>query len=575
MQHYLNVPFAQKDAAKALGARWDGAARKWYVPAGLDLGLFAAWSADGVPAVVAPAPSALPALAGGSGLALPASDQGISLSRLLQCVASAVAQAFSAGVWTTVEVVQANLRNGHVFLEVSERDAEGRVLAKANAAIWATTAARILPEFEQATGATLAAGIKLLVRARPVFKPQFGFSLEIDAIDPAFTLGDLEARKREIRQRLQAEGLFDRNRQLPPPWDYRRLLVVAPEGGAGLGDFRREADRLQRHGLCDFDYVFSRFQGEGAAAEITAALRSGLAAAPAGLDAVVLIRGGGAVNDLAWLNDYTLAEALCRLEYPVVTGIGHERDSTVLDEVAQQKFDTPSKVVAGIEQHIVRRSREVQAMFEATATQARRSLQTARADAERHVAAVEKAARAEVGEARQNTLQRWSDIRLAAVTTVHRARAATVRDLQAVRQDATRTIVQARDSSRQHWQRVDGASRSALLQARAGTEAAWTRTLDQARHRAGTAARAVDVQRERVQDLSRKHIATARAGADALVREIAGQGPQKTLSRGFALVRTPEGDTVTRAQDVQARQAVELTFHDGSVTATLTASPKP
>ena len=575
MQHYLNVPFAQKDAAKALGARWDGAARKWYVPAGLDLGLFAAWSADGVPAVVAPAPSALPALAGGSGLALPASAQGISLSRLLQGVASAVAQAFSAGVWTTVEVVQANLRNGHVFLEVSERDAEGRVLAKANAAIWATTAARILPEFEQATGATLAAGIKLLVRARPVFKPQFGFSLEIDAIDPAFTLGDLEARKREIRQRLQAEGLFDRNRQLPPPWDYRRLLVVAPEGGAGLGDFRREADRLQRHGLCDFDYVFSRFQGEGAAAEITAALRSGLAAAPAGLDAVVLIRGGGAVNDLAWLNDYMLAEALCRLEYPVVTGIGHERDSTVLDEVAQQKFDTPSKVVAGIEQHIVRRSREVQAMFEATATQARRSLQTARADAERHVAAVEKAARAEVGEARQNTLQRWSDIRLAAVTTVHRARAATVRDLQAVRQDATRTIVQARDSSRQHWQRVDSASRSALLQARAGTEAAWTRTLDQARHRAGTAARAVDVQRERVQDLSRKHIATARAGADALVREIAGQGPQKTLSRGFALVRTPEGDTVTRAQDVQARQAVELTFHDGSVTATLTASPKP
>lgn len=103
-------------------------------------------------------------------------------------------------------MLDARLRNGHVYLELSERDVAGQVLAKANGMIWASNASRILPDFERATGATLGPGIKLLVRARPVFKPQYGFSLELDAIDSGYTLGDLEARKREIRERLLAQS---------------------------------------------------------------------------------------------------------------------------------------------------------------------------------------------------------------------------------------------------------------------------------------------------------------------------------------------------------------------------------
>ncbi|UUZ66199.1 hypothetical protein LP417_34780 (plasmid) [Polaromonas sp. P1-6] len=140
-------------------------------------------------------------------------------------------------------------------------------MAKANAVIWQSTANTILPEFRRATGAQLAPGIKLLVRARPVFKAQYGFSLEIDAIDPEYTLGDLEARKREIRARLQAEGVFTANKQVPAPWDFNAVLVIAPEGGAGLGDFQAEANRLETLGICRFTYAFSRFQGEGAARE--------------------------------------------------------------------------------------------------------------------------------------------------------------------------------------------------------------------------------------------------------------------------------------------------------------------
>ena len=201
---------------------------------------------------------------------------GISLSQLLAGVSQLVAQSFPAGLWTLVEVLDARLRNGHVYLELSERDASGQLLAKANGMIWASNASRILPEFERATGATLGPGIKLLVRARPVFKPQYGFSLELDAIDSGYTLGDLEARKREIRERLQREGLYARQKQLALPWDYQHLLVIAPEGGAGLGDFQAEAARLQRHGVCRFDYAYSRFQGEGAAAEIRRVLLKAL-----------------------------------------------------------------------------------------------------------------------------------------------------------------------------------------------------------------------------------------------------------------------------------------------------------
>jgi exodeoxyribonuclease VII large subunit len=294
--------------------------------------------------------------------------RGIPLSRLLNGVSAAVAQAFAGGVWTLVEVSEATIRNGHVYLDLSERDSSGQLVAKARATIWASTAARLLPEFERATGAVIAAGLKLLVRARPVFKSQYGLSLEIDAIDAGYTLGDLEARKKEIRTRLQQEGVFEHNRRLPPPWDYRLVLVVAPQDAAGLGDFRKEAERLSSFGVCRFVYAHSRFQGEGAAREIVAAARSALAeltsgsqaqaittltgsaaaAVPTGPDAVVIIRGGGAVNDLAWLDDYELARFICDQAIPVLTGIGHARDSTLADEVAHLRFDTPARSSAAL-----------------------------------------------------------------------------------------------------------------------------------------------------------------------------------------------------------------------------------
>lgn len=503
---YLIVPFKDKDTAKALGARWDAVQRLWFVPDGRDLTAFALWlPPESALALATPVESGDIALlkTAASELA-PYAKKGVSLSSLLAGVSQAVAQAYRVGVWTLVEVVELRANGGHVFLGVSERDASGAVLAKTSAVIWKSTADSILPAFERDTGAQLAPGIKLLVRARPVFKPLHGFSLEIDAIDSEYTLGDLEARKREIRERLQAEGVFGNNRQLPDPWDYNHVLVVAPQGGAGLGDFQAEADRLQQHGVCQFTYAFSRFQGEGAARELADGLQlalqewTGSHAAPP--DAIAIIRGGGAVNDLAWLNDYDLSRLICDSGIPVLTGIGHERDNTVLDEVAHTRFDTPSKVVAGIEQVVVQRVREACANFEQLIHSAAYGAQSMRGSIAALDATIQAQARRHL--ARSVDVDAWMQ-----------------GILEHMRRDIGQTIGMADDA----------------LNA--------------------------------VATLAESHLHDGAIRAQALMLEIAGQGPDKTLRRGFALVRDQSGKPITRARATQATEPIEIEFHDGRVVA--------
>mgnify|MGYP000899773174 FL=1 len=573
---YLTVSFKDKDAAKALGARWDGVQRQWYVPEGRELAPFAQWLPAGMVAVSETASMALStALQDGSStrgtnLAL-AGKKGVSLSSLLAGVSQAVAQAYRAGVWTLVEVVELRANGGHVFMGVSERDASGAVLAKSSAVIWQSTANTILPEFERATGAQLAPGIKLLVRARPVFKPLHGFSIEIDAIDPEYTLGDLEARKREIRERLQSEGVFAANKQLPSPWDFNAVLVVAPEGGAGLGDFQAEANRLEQFGFCRFTYVYSRFQGEGAAKEICDALQAALDAwlyAETGPpDAVVIIRGGGAVNDMAWLNDYDLARFICDLNIPVLTGIGHERDNTVLDEVANTRFDTPSKVAAGIEQVISRRTAEAKAHFEGIHNRARQLVQSVKAD----------------------TVAMESSIRSEGLRHLSQGRLESFELINGIRLDAVQAVRAAAESSRETLQDVKAAAVTQLADAKREVPLAWGQITLGAGHAVQTAHALAGGLVDGVLDLTRRAVADARAlsgtamdtvgtssrqrlreskdRSETLIREIAGQGPDKTLKRGFALVRTQTGKPVTRAAQTTTGAALEIEFSDGKVNA--------
>ena len=547
---FLDVPFKEKDQAKALGARWDGDARKWYAPAGKDLALFKAWlpatSLSDVKSAQTPQTNelALACAVGTTGLA--AIRKGIRLSELLAGVAQSVAQAFPAGVWTIVDVVEARTKDGHVYLELAERDAQGSVLATARASIWASAASRILPEFERATGASIAPGIKLLVRAKPVFKARYGLGIEIDAIDPEYTLGDLEARKREIRTRLMQEGVIDANRSLPSPWDYNAILVLAPQGAAGLGDFQAEAQRLEYFGVCRFVYAHSRFQGEGAPREIRLALLAALdewnGSAP---DAVVIIRGGGAVNDLAWLNDYELAATVCTLAIPVLTGIGHERDSTILDEVAHMRFDTPSKVIGGIEQVIRKRVADIRSNFEQLTASANRMVNNARTQNEQQFNAIQSGALRTLTLTRNMASELVNDMHLCAIQNLHNAKQASHHFLSDVRHQA----------------------HLGLSKARSGAAARLDSIFDRA---AMDLVRSRDNLRLDLRDIAtsaRRTLADARTSSTTLFREIAGQGPEKTLGRGFAIVRNNKGKPITAQSQVTDGESIDIEFRDGHLTA--------
>ncbi|MGE8572511.1 MULTISPECIES: exodeoxyribonuclease VII large subunit [unclassified Acinetobacter] len=292
------------------------------------------------------------------------SDVQLTLSEYLSAVKEVIQLAFNDAVWVKAEIRNLNIKGGHYYLELAEKEQESdRVIASCKATIWKFTANKVVGKFERESGIELSRDLNVLVKVRAKFDPQYGFSVNIEEIDSSFTLGDLARRYQQILEKLTSEGLIHKNRNLPAPFDIQHVLVIAPENAAGLGDFKKDADALQHAGVCEFVYHAATFQGNTAAQSIRDALALGLRqwandfqTAP---DLIVIIRGGGAVNDLAYLNDYDLAALLSKRSVPIWVGIGHEKDRTILDEIAHRSFDTPSKVIGGIRNHIVERTQEV------------------------------------------------------------------------------------------------------------------------------------------------------------------------------------------------------------------------
>jgi len=292
------------------------------------------------------------------------SDFQLSLSEYLSMVQEVIKITFDESVWVKAEIRNLSIKGGHYYLELAEKEENtDKVIASCKATIWKFSAAKMVLKFERESGIELSKNLNVLIKVKATFNPQYGFSLNIEDINSSYTLGDIAQRYQQILERLTSEGLTNKNKQLPPPFDIQNVLVIAPENAAGLGDFKKDADALNKAGVCHFIYHTATFQGNTAAVSIINSLGDGLRqwakdfkAAP---DLIVIIRGGGAVNDLAYLNDYDLAALLCKRSVPIWVGIGHEKDRTILDEIAHRSFDTPSKVIGGIRNVIVERTQKV------------------------------------------------------------------------------------------------------------------------------------------------------------------------------------------------------------------------
>ena len=279
----------------------------------------------------------------------------LSLLELNALIRRSVQACFPDSYWVQAELsdVRAN-SSGHCYLEFVQKDPSGNSLvAKARGIIWSGTYFRLKPYFESETGQAFVSGIKVLVKVSVNFHELYGYSLTVLDIDPTYTLGDMARRRREILSRLQQEGVLTLNKELELPELMQRVAVISSPTAAGYGDF---CNQLAHN---DFGFVFytrlfpAVMQGEKVERSVISALDR-IYREVDHWDVVVIIRGGGATSDLSGFDTYELAANCAQFPLPVITGIGHERDDTVIDMVAHTRVKTPTAAAEFLVNHLRR-----------------------------------------------------------------------------------------------------------------------------------------------------------------------------------------------------------------------------
>ncbi|WP_167619315.1 exodeoxyribonuclease VII large subunit [Maribellus sediminis] len=269
--------------------------------------------------------------------------QQLTLSELNEQIKGALLDAFPGAVWVVAEVSELKEnRSGHCYLELIEK-AGSDIVARSRATIWSYSYRMLKPYFETTTGQLFTQGIKVLVQATVEFHPAYGMSLNIKDIDPTYTVGDMALQRKEIIERLQKEGVFEMNKELDLPMVPQKIAVISSATAAGYQDFMNQLESNE-YGFVFYTKLFEAYmQGAEAVPSIIQALER-IFQYEDFFDAVVIIRGGGATADLSSFDSYDLAINITQFPLPVITGIGHEKDDTIIDLVAHTRLKTPTAV---------------------------------------------------------------------------------------------------------------------------------------------------------------------------------------------------------------------------------------
>lgn len=271
------------------------------------------------------------------------SNNAISLSELNTQIKSAIKNVFNASYWIVAEISEINInRTGHCYLELIEKDElSDKIKAKSRATIWAYTFRMIKPYFETSTGRELTAGLKIMVNVTVEFHEIYGMSLNIIDIEPTYTIGDLAKKRLEIIKRLEKEGIINMNKELEIPLVAQKIAVISSDTAAGYGDFVNQLENNNNSYKFYYKLFPALMQGDKAEESIINALDK-IYKYEDFFDIVVIIRGGGSKSDLSCFDSYWLAYNITQFPLPVVSGIGHERDDTIVDIVANVKVKTPT-----------------------------------------------------------------------------------------------------------------------------------------------------------------------------------------------------------------------------------------
>lgn len=282
---------------------------------------------------------------------------GLSLFELNSLVRDVLETTLDKDYWVEAELSEVREVRGHCYMELVQKELFGNTpVARASAKCWQRTWMQLQPRFEQATGQTFHAGLKVLLRVHVNFHEAYGFSWIVNDIDPTYTMGEMARRRQEIVRQLKEEGVFDLQRELELPMFCQRIAVISSSNAAGYGDFCNQlADN--DFGLQFYVKLFpATMQGEGVEQSIIEALNyiyeSHSGTEGGRFDCVVIIRGGGATADLSGFDTLALAENVANFPIPIITGIGHERDESVLDMVAHTRVKTPTAAAAFLIDHL-------------------------------------------------------------------------------------------------------------------------------------------------------------------------------------------------------------------------------
>ena len=273
----------------------------------------------------------------------------ITLAQLQGRISTALAEALPLPVWVSAEVADLKINaSGHCYIELIEKDEKsGTTLAQARATIWRSQVMSTIGRFEQESGQRLTKGMKILFRATVQHHAVYGMSLQIQQIDAMHTIGDMERRKQQTIEQLQKEGVWDMNRSLAMPLVVQRVAVISSATAAGYQDFMKELGRSIYR--IETELFEATMQGEACDESIVTALYA-IAERSDEFDAVAIIRGGGSTSDLECYNSYHLAFTVTQMPLPILTGIGHDKDTSVTDMVAHTMLKTPTAVAAWIDE---------------------------------------------------------------------------------------------------------------------------------------------------------------------------------------------------------------------------------
>lgn len=540
---FLNCPFQDKDLAKQKGARWNPQAKKWYVTRDMQLSEFQAWlpediSLEEITTQASPAESSVDGV------------PQFTIRQFIQQVQQTFYQQFSRAIWLVGQITRVKqLGKGYSVELIDQQDnGSGMNACCLSVNAWGEQWNKIQEKMQQAFGQGIAEGMLVRLLIQPDFHPRYHLGGKILDIDPAVTLGEFALMQQKLKAELQAAGILHRNRELPTPQDFCRVAVIHPQGASGYHDFKSEADKLEQVNLCHFFYFASRFEGDAAEQDLLNAFNQiRVLHERDPIDALIIIRGGGARQGLLNLIKYSVLEQICTFPVPVISGLGHADDQLLIEEVSNLRRDTPSKAIHYILNTIVSRAQQALQSWNIILVESQRQLTQRQRLAENYMQSIK--------DNSQSLIYRCLHQLQQSTHTIFRQTMSHWQQLQAKLRAYQNDLLQFTQRFRQYQNTVDNARQTIIIQSQLKIQ------------QASSNVKQVLLQVEQNSQMMMRNMQQQLQHSMQLLEAY---NPTRVLERGYSLAIAKDGKVLRKKEQAQHQEKFSIRFSDGELPVTPT-----